>query len=147
MNLFDQLLMDLSSAMHIPLRAEQGPFCKIHLGQSIRVQLEYDERKHTLFGVSFLPQAPSGLFAENLYLEALKSNYDTPLIFAYSDHTQSLALQLALSLPTPIDTLQSLLATIQEQALLWKNAIEQNSLSSIQRAVPSKAPSPWTLMK
>ena len=148
MNPFEQLLEDLGKLLQISLHAEQGFLCKLNM-KGLSIQLEYDETKQTLFMVSFLPQAAVGLFSENLFLEALKDNAtnDPFGVFGYAEGTGSLALQLLVPISTSADKVFDLLGHFKEKSLLWKEAIEQNTLSPIQKPVAKNAPSPLSFMR
>lgn len=148
MNLFEQLIESLGQTLGISLHAEKGFLCKIHLGKGLRVQLEYDEKKESLIMVFFLPPIPSGFFQENIFLEALKENSGDPKkgTFAYAEGKESLVLQHFLPIRISAEELASSLDVLQEKAMLWKEAIEQNMLSMVQKST-SKAPSPFTLLR
>lgn len=132
MDIFEQLLEDLSKEMRIPLKVDANHSCLIRLKDAINVQLELNKGQDFLIIGTTLGELAPGKFRENVLREALKENNLPPPkvgLFAYSErknalilfekrHTQELNGQL----------IHELIKTIYEKAMLWKPLIDQGNV-------------------
>ncbi len=148
MNPFEECIQALSNILGITLQAEQGSRCKLK-AEEISVQLDYLEPKKNLVMTSFLAEVPPGTFREEVFIAALKDNAQqgTLGVFAYSDVTGQIALQLFLAISTQPERLAETLKQFIEKAIIWKNAIAGGNLRLVSQSAPSSGPSPLQFMR
>lgn len=130
-NRFEEILKELGLQLSIPLHPDHRGACKMNIGGSLDVQLEYDETRERLLMASFLCEVPPGKFREEVFKVALMSNDQNscgPLL-AYSGRNSQLALYQYISPPRltgPV--LAELFNAFMAKAIEWKNGVDSGNI-------------------
>jgi hypothetical protein len=130
-NRFEEILKELGLQLSIPLHPDHRGACKMHIGDTLDVQLEYDESRERLLMASFICEVPPGKFREEVFKAALMNNDQScfgPLL-AYSGRNNQLSLYQYISPPQltgPV--LTELFNAFMAKAIEWKNGVESGNI-------------------
>lgn len=135
MDIFEQLLDDLSHVMNITLKPDANQSCLIRLKDKINIQLELDKAQENLtFGV-MLGELQVGKYRENVLKEALKANYDkSPFmgVLAFSDKKNALVLFQITSIQNLTgEQIYSTMLELFDKALPWQDALSRGEVPYI----------------
>ncbi len=147
MNPFEQLIQNLGPLLKTTLQAEQGRFCVINAGNLLKIQLEYTKEEDGLFLATFLGPVSPGRFREEVFLAALKENGQENAFgtFSYSENKNSLTLHLFVPITIKEDKLAEAFFQLRDKGILWKDALEQNDITSIAKQAKKNLISPMEL--
>ncbi len=132
--MFETILADLGTIMHISLSPDSHNACQIKAANGLMVHIEPDSSGERIMFVSDLGSVPQGRYRENLFREALKAN-GLPLprqgLFAYSKKKDSLLLFDSLILEDLTGQhVADFLKSFMQKAELWRSAIPKGEVPS-----------------
>lgn len=146
---FEELIESLGQVLNVSLQAEQGYMCKLNAGGTIKLQIEYNEKKDNIVIASFLTELPPGKFREDVLMAGLKANgtEDSFGIFAFSSSNDNLILQLYLPISITPQNLADKIKQFIEKGTEWKEAIEQGNISLVSKPATNHLISPFKLTR
>lgn len=133
---FSALLSELSQAWQVPdLHPDRNNTCMVHLRDGLDLWMQTDEEKRVFIVLADLGRMPSGAQRTALYRAALKDNGKPPPrngVFAYSREADSLVLFKLIPLQNLRgDQIADALAPLIEKANLWRNAMANGEIPSV----------------
>lgn len=137
MDIFEQLLEELSKEMHLPLKSDEHNTCLIRLKDSLDVQIELDRAQENLIIGIFLGELPAGKYRENILKEALKANSEPPPsigVFAFSEKKHALVLFETRRIEDVNGAkAHEIMLELYAMALPWKEALSRGDVPYITR--------------
>jgi len=124
---FEELLKELGDQYSIALHPDKLGACKLHIDNTLHVQLECDAHQENLLLATFICDIPPGKFRENILKDGLQANSNRAhgSVLAYSDKNNQLTLFQYLRLADLNgQKLADSLATFVERANLWRTGVE-----------------------
>ena len=146
---FEELLVQLSHFLHIPLHVDHNSSCLLQIREKIQIQLQLDSMQNNLWMVCFAVEIPPGKFRENVLKEALKTNnLPDPISAVISYIPQTNRLVLHQIFPLNIlngERLAAYFGSFLEQVESWIQAIEQGRPAPVLIASDERSPTPFDI--
>jgi hypothetical protein len=135
MDLFAQLIDDLSELIASPLYVDSKRRCQLLINHELHLFLQEQDNDQQLLISTFLGDLPPGKFREKILKAALKENgsFERILIFCYSDRNNQFAAFNYISFENlSADILADALELFLDRAFLWKKALQTGEIPSLQ---------------
>lgn len=135
---FIGILKDLEAYFNTHLEPDKNNSCLINYASGLSLQMELDKRDNLVIAVR-LGAIPASRYRDNVFREALKSNYANPPsdgIFAYSSKSGNLIYHVTIeSQSLTADKITTKLTPFIEKATKWFEALSHGDMP------PSETPS------
>jgi len=146
MDLFDDLLKELSTIIGLSLHRDNFDACCLQIGERLRVHIAPDKKRHIVVYV-FLEDLGPGKFREEVLKEGLKANslLLPGGVLGYSGKNGYLSLHQFFEEDTTSAKLYEGILSLVDYAIQWQAALSQGKTTPLSLTPKSSSPSPLGL--